>query len=267
MSWHMRIYTSMSDRITKMFAALKNDGRKALVGYMTCGDPDMTRSEANVRAALDGGVDLLELGIPFSDPTADGPAIQEASQRALSAGTTLRGALDMVRRLRADYAAPIILFGYANPFLAYGLEAVSKDAADAGADGMLIVDIPWEESAEVRVHMDKHGLVFVPLIAPTTPRERAARILKDAGGFVYYIMVTGVTGARDTLAADVGAKLADIRACTDLPIVVGFGISSGEQASSAAEQADGVVVGSALVKAAAAGSLPELVHELSSALG
>ena len=248
-------------------AELKKAGKKGLVGYLTAGDPDPAQSLKDIRAAIANGVDVLELGVPFSDPTADGPIIQEASRRALQAGMTVRKALQMVEEIRRESQIPIVLFGYANPFFRYGYEKVCRDAAKAGADGMLIVDMPFEESGELRPFMDKEDLYFIPLVAPTTPRRRATMILKDAKGFVYYIMVMGVTGIRDEVAGDVVANLKELRRSTDLPVAVGFGISGGAQARAAAEPAEAVVVGSALVKAARQGRLVELVRELRQALG
>ena len=255
------------NRITTTFEGLKKAGKKGLVGYLTAGDPDPARSLKDIRDAIANGVDILELGVPFSDPTADGPIIQEASRRALAAGMTVKKALKMVEEIRRESQVPVVLFGYANPFFRYGYEKVCADAAKAGADGMLIVDMPFEESAELRTFMDKHGLFFIPLVAPTTHRERASMILKNARGFVYYIMVTGVTGIRDTVADDVAANLKELRKSTDLPVAVGFGVSRGAQAKAAAAPADAVVVGSALVKAARDGRLVELVRELRGALG
>ena len=255
------------NRITKKFEELKKAGKKGLVGYLTAGDPDPVRSLKNIRDAIANGVDVLELGVPFSDPTADGPVIQAASRRALEAGMTVKKALKMVEEVRHESQIPIVLFGYANPLFRYGYEKVCKEAAKAGADGMLIVDLPFEESAELRIFMDKQDLFFIPLVAPTTSRERASMILKNAKGFVYYIMVTGVTGTRDTVATDVSANLKELRKSTDLPVAVGFGISSGAQARAAAAPADAVVVGSALVQAARDGRLVELVREIRAALG
>lgn len=254
------------NRITKTFTDLKRAGRKGLVGYLTAGDPDELTSEGRIMEAVQNGLDVLELGVPFSDPTADGPVIQAAALRALKAGMTVRKVLDLVARIRKQSQVPIVLFGYANPFLAYGYDRICADAAAAGADGMLIVDLPFEESDELRLHMRKHGLQFITLIAPTTPADRAARLLRDAEGFVYYIMVRGVTGAREALAVDLEQHVATLRSVTALPIAVGFGVGSGGQARLAAAQADAVVVGSALVKAAAEGRLKPLVAELSAAL-
>jgi tryptophan synthase alpha chain len=254
------------NRIEKKFDELKTARRKGLVGYLTAGDPDIKRSEANIRIALVNGLDVLELGIPFSDPTADGPEIQSASLRALAAGMNIGKALEMVSRLRRDFDTPIVLFGYANPFFRYGYRKLCEEAARAGVDGFLVVDLPFEESAEFTTHMKKHDLFFIPLIAPTTDGARAKTILRDAKGFVYYIMVTGVTGARTRLADDVATKVRALKKRTNLPIAVGFGISSGRQARLAAEAADAVVAGSALVKAAKEGRLQTFVRELRSGL-
>lgn len=256
----------MSDRISNTFQKLKKKGRKAFVGYLTAGDPDMHRSEADIRAAIRHGVDILELGVPFSDPTADGPVIQAASQRSLAAGTNLSKVLALVKRLRRDTDVPIILFGYANPFYSYGYKRLCTDAAAAGADGLLIVDIPFEESGELNAFAQPLGLSIISIIAPTTPQQRARRILTGATGFVYYIMVTGVTGARTKVSSGIGRHMAILRRATRLPVVVGFGISNGSQARIAATSADGAVVGSALVKAAREGKLVKLVKDIRQAL-
>lgn len=253
-------------RIEELFKRLGEEKRKALVGFLVAGDPDMERSERDCRAALANGVDVLELGVPFSDPTADGPVIQAAGQRSLAAGTTVSKVLALAKRLRRDFEAPIVLFGYVNPFFSYGYEALARDAKAAGVDAFLVVDLPFEESGEFRVHLDKAGLDFISLIAPTTPDERLGTVLKEAHGFVYYIMVKGVTGARTEVAADVAGHLARLKQHTRLPVAAGFGVSNGLQAREAARHADGVVVGSALVKAAGEGRLPVLVKEIRQAL-
>ncbi len=254
------------NRIDAAFDALKTAGRKGLVGYLTAGDPDLVQSERDIRTALDGGVDVLELGVPFSDPTADGPTIQAAAHRALAGGMTVRKVLEMVARLREDYTQPIVLFGYANPFFRYGYDALCADAAGAGADGLLVVDLPFEEADELRGHAAANGLCFVPLIAPTTAATRMTDVLADASGFVYYIMVTGVTGARDVLVGDLQERLRALRAATALPLAVGFGVSNGAQAREAAANADAVVVGSAFVRAAREGRLEAMVREIADAL-
>lgn len=255
------------NRITKKFRELRDEGRKGLVGYLTAGDPDVMISEKNIRTAIESGIDVLELGVPFSDPTADGPVIQAASQRALAAGMNLEKTLAMVSNIRRDYDLPIVLFGYANPFFRYGYKKICSDAADAGVDGMLIVDLPFEESQELRQYIDNERLCLIPLVAPTTSDERAAMILKGARGFVYYIMVTGVTGARRQVAAGIQKRIEALRRHTELPIAVGFGVSDGKQAGAVAEGADAVVVGSAFVRAASDGRLSDLVREIRAALG
>ena len=261
------------NRITQTFQTLRTQGRKALIGYLTAGDPDLKTSERNIRAALANGLDILELGVPFSDPTADGPSIQAAGQRALAAGTNLKQILAMATRLRRSFKkTPMILFSYANPLFRYGYNALCRDAARAGIDGLLVVDLPFEESAELRTPMKRHKLLFIQLIAPTTSPERARRLLAEADGFVYYILVKGVTGARKRrvpptrLALDTKKNIDRLRTCTNLPIAAGFGISNGIQAREAVRHADAVVVGSALVEAAHAGHLAELVHELADAV-
>jgi len=254
------------NRIDTKFQELKKARRKGLVGYLTAGDPDPEVSLRNIRDAVKNGLDFLEIGVPFSDPTADGPVIQEASCRALAAGMNIPKVLEMVKNLRQDEDLPVVLFGYANPFFHYGYEKLCRDAAEAGVDGLLIVDLPFEEMGEIQSFMKANGLYIIPLIAPTTPVERARTILRDARGFVYYIMVTGITGVRTNMAEGVSAHIQELRACTDLPIAAGFGVGNGEQARMAAEKADAVVVGSALVKASGEGRLGALVRELRTAL-
>ena len=252
--------------ITQTFQRLRAEKRKALIGYLTAGDPDLRASERRIRAALDAGLDVLELGVPFSDPTADGPAIQAAGRRALASGATLKGILAMAARLRRAHGQPMILFSYANPLLQYGYARLCKDAARAGIDGFLVVDLPFEEAGELLEPMRREGLLFIQLIAPTTSPERARRLLARADGFVYYVLVKGITGVRRRLPADARRHLRQLRTWTDLPIAAGFGISNGAQARLAARHADGVVVGSALVEAARAGRLARQVRELASAL-
>jgi len=254
------------NRIQQTFETLKKQNRKALVGFLMGGDPDLEISENHCREALQNGVDVLELGVPFSDPTADGPVIQAAGRRGLEAGTTIDGVLKLAGRLRKDFDTPIVIFGYANPFFSYGYARLAKAAAEAGVDAFLVVDLPFEESNEFKSHLDKQGLDFISLVAPTTPAARLSLILKNARGFVYYIMVKGVTGERAGIPTDVSEHLARLRQNTSLPIAAGFGVSDGVQARSAARYADGVVVGSALVKAAGEGRLAALVKELRQAL-
>jgi tryptophan synthase alpha chain len=250
------------NRIDELFARYRAEGRKALVGYMTAGDPDSERSLENLRTVLRHGVDILELGVPFSDPTADGPIIQAAALRALAAGADLTRVLALVRALRKEFSQPIVLFGYANPFFRYGYDRLCADAAAAGADGLLVVDMPFEMAGEIRGPAEARGLDMISLIAPTTGHDRAARVLEGARGFVYYIMVRGVTGARGEVAADLADRVRDLRSVTSLPIAAGFGVSNGGQAREVARAADAVVVGSALVRAAGEGRLEALTKEL-----
>lgn len=255
-----------TNRITQTFQTLRDQGRKALIGYLTVGDPDLKTSERNIRAALANGLDILELGVPFSDPTADGPAIQAAGRRALASGVNLKQILALAARMRRAFQTPMILFSYANPLFRYGYEKLCRDAAQAGIDGLLVVDLPFEESAELLAPMKRHGLLFIQLIAPTTSPERARRLLAEADGFVYYILVKGVTGARKQSALNTKRNIDRLRTCTDLPIAAGFGISDGAQARAAVRHADAVVVGSALVEAARKGRLTRLVRELAAAV-
>lgn len=254
------------NRIETLFRRLRSEKRKALVGFLMAGDPDPATSEKNIRTALASGVDILELGVPFSDPTADGPVIQAAGKRALAAGMTLEMTLRMAARIRKDSDAPIILFGYANPFFVHGFTRVCDSARKAGVDGLLVVDMPFEESATLRRCASRRGLALIPLVAPTTPAERMRTILKGARGFVYYIMFRGVTGTRASVAGDAADHLAVLRANTRLPVAAGFGVSTAEQAATVARHADAVVVGSALVKAAAEGRLKETLTALRRAL-
>jgi tryptophan synthase alpha chain len=257
---------AIKNRIIGTLDALKRKEQKALIGYLTVGDPDAATSERDILTAIENGVDIMELGVPFSDATADGPTIQAAGQRALRAGMTLKTILEMVKRLREGCETPMVLFSYANPLCSYGYEKLCADAAAAGVDGLLVVDMPFEESGELREHMQRHGLILIPLIAPTTSLERAEKILARADGFVYYILVKGVTGARAEFDASGGAHVAELRKRINLPIAVGFGISNGQQARAAAANANAVVVGSALVQAARADKLAALVRELAAAV-
>ena len=235
-------------RIEERFRVLKKEGRKAFVAYLTAGDPDLETTAELIPALEAAGVDIVEIGVPFSDPTADGPAIQAASQRALKRGATLGKILAMIAALRRTSGIPIVLFGYYNPILSYGPEKFATDAKASGVDGLLVVDLPPEEAAELRQYTDPAGLAFITLIAPTTDPERARKILRGAAGFVYFISVTGVTGTAAPRTKDVERDVERIKTLTALPIAVGFGISTPEQAAGIAPLADGVVVGSALVR-------------------
>ncbi len=236
-------------RITKRFAALASEGRAAFVSFVTAGDPDLKTSQEILSGLAGAGADLIEIGIPFSDPMADGPAIQASSLRALNAGQTLAKTLDMVSAFRkADDTTPIVLMGYYNPVYIYGVDAFLTDAKKAGVDGLIIVDLPPEEETELCLPALKVGLNFIYLTAPTTTDARLARVLENASGFVYYVSITGVTGTRSADTGEVGAAVKRIKAQTDLPVAVGFGINTPEGAADMARIADAVVVGSALVK-------------------
>ncbi len=234
-------------RIDAAFRRLRTDGRKALVVYITAGDPSLETTGRLLSAVQQAGGDLIEIGVPFSDPTADGPTIQRASMRSLENGTTLAGILDMIESVRPNLSIPLILFGYFNPIMKYGVQRFTVRARAAGIDGLLIVDLPFEEAGEVRRHTDPAGIDFINLVSPVSSGGRLQRIVTGASGFLYYISVTGVTGARDTLPDDLGERVSHIRDITDMPVVVGFGIADGQTARRAGAVADGVVVGSALV--------------------
>ena len=236
-------------RIDDTFAALKAEGRKAFVAYVMAGDPDYETSLELVRGLPGAGVDVIELGLPFTDPMADGPTIQLAGQRALEAGQTLEKTLDLVRAFReADVTTPIVLMGYYNPIYSRGVERFLEEARSAGIDGLIVVDLPPEEDDELCVPAQAAGLNFIRLATPTTDDRRLPRVLQNTSGFVYYVSITGITGAAEAQAGDVGPEVARIKAATDLPVVVGFGIKTPETAKGIAGVADGAVVGSAIVQ-------------------
>jgi tryptophan synthase alpha chain len=230
-----------------------------LVTYVTAGDPDLPSTEGILRALERGGADVLEVGVPFSDPLADGPVIQRATERALASGTTLAGVLDMVRRLRTDLRAPIVIFSYANPILRLGAERFAEQARDAGVDGVLVLDLPIEEADEFRALLSSRGIDTILLLSPTTTDERLRRAASLGSGFLYAISRLGVTGARDALAAGSEEMVRRIRAVSSLPIALGFGISKPEHVRQVGQWADAAVVGSALVSVIAdAGASPDL---------
>jgi tryptophan synthase alpha chain len=235
-------------RIGRRFDALRAEGRKAFVGFVTAGDPSLDRTVEIAWALEHAGADVLELGVPFSDPLADGPVIQRASERALARGTTLALVLEAVRRIRARSELPLLLFSYMNPLLRYGLDRLATDAVAAGADGVLVTDLPPEEAGEWIAIARRAGLDTVFLAAPTSPDDRLRKVAQVSRGFVYAVSRTGVTGERDALSGDAAGLVARLKALTDAPVVVGFGISTPEQVKDAARAADGVVVGSALVR-------------------
>ena len=235
-------------RIEEKFRRVKEERSKALVAYLTAGDPSLEATREIILGLDRAGVDILEIGVPFSDPTADGPIIQAASHRALKGGATLSGILEMIEMVREVSETPIVLFGYYNPILSYGNERFAKKAREAGVDGLLVVDLPPEEAAELRRYTDRAGLDFISLIAPTSTDERIRKIARGAGGFLYYISITGVTGTAKPQASDIKRDVDRIRAATDLPVAVGFGISTPGQAREIAPHADGIVIGSAFVR-------------------
>lgn len=235
------------DRIAQTFARTRREKRAAFVAYLCAGDPDFDTSLAAARAVLAAGADLLELGVPFSDPLADGPTNQLAAQRALDSGMTVARVFDLVRRLREHSQVPIVFYTYYNLVFSNGVDAYVRAAREAGVDGMLTLDLPPEEAGEVSAACRQHDVKTVFIVAPTTPAERLPKIGAATTGFIYYVSREGVTGVRDQMAANIPEAVARIRQHTPLPVVVGFGISTSAQVREVARSADGVVVGSALV--------------------
>ena len=271
----------MTTRIDRRFAALATKHRPALIAFVTAGDPDYDSSLAIARALPAAGADLIELGMPFSDPMADGPSIQASGHRALKGGQTMDKTLAMVRAFRAgDDATPIILMGYYNPIYSYGNERFLDDAKSAGVDGLIVVDLPPEADGELTIPALARGLNLIRLAAPTTDDKRLPRVLQNTSGFVYYVSITGITGAAAPEIAKVAAAVARIKRQTNLPIAVGFGVRTAAQARAIGKAADAVVVGSALVEAvqksldaegratpAAVGAVTGLVRELAPGVG
>jgi len=263
-------------RISQCFENLKADGQTALIPYVTAGDPEPWVTVPVMHALVEAGANILELGIPFSDPMSDGPVIQKACERALKYEVSLMHVLDMVKKFREkDSDTPVVLMGYANPIEAMGYQLFAQLAQQAGVDGVLTVDMPPEEADKFLPLMDKHGIDTIFLVAPTTSKERMAKIAQHAKGFIYYISIKGVTGSAALDVSSVEAKLAELRSCTDLPLGVGFGIRDGKSAAAVSEVADAVVVGSTLVRcieehadrpeelpAAVAGLLAEMRHAI-----
>jgi tryptophan synthase alpha chain len=237
----------VSSRISDAFARLRREGRPGLVTYTTAGDPDLPRSAEILKALDRAGADVLEVGVPFSDPLADGPVIQRATERALAAGSSLPRTLDMLRSLRGTLTAPIVIFSYANPLLRMGVERFAASAADAGVDGVLALDLPIEEAGEFRGVLANAGLDTIFLLSPTTTEARIARAAELGRGFLYGISRLGVTGARERVASGAEALVRRVRAHTSLPVALGFGISRPEHVAEVGAYADAAVVGSALV--------------------
>ena len=250
-------------RLDERFSTLRRTRRTGLVTYVTAGDPDLPRSAAILRALDRAGADVLEVGVPFSDPLADGPVIQAATERALAAGTTLGSVLDLVASLRADVGAPIVIFTYANPVFRLGLDRFACRAAEAGVDGVLALDLPLEEASGFQATMTGAGIDTIFLLSPTTTTERIRRAAALGRGFLYAISRLGVTGARPSLAAGAEALVGRIRAETSLPVALGFGISTPEQVQEVGRWADAAVVGSALVQViAASADSPQLLERV-----
>jgi tryptophan synthase alpha chain len=244
-------------RIDDTFARLRAEGRKAFVAYVMAGDPDYDTSREIVLGLPGAGVDIIELGLPFTDPMADGPTIQLAGQRALAAGQTLARTLGIARELRArDDRTPIVLMGYYNPIFHRGVDRFLGEAKAAGIDGLIVVDLPPEEDEELCLPAQKAGLDFIRLATPTTDDRRLPTVLQNTSGFVYYVSITGITGAAAAQATDVGPEVARIKRATELPVIVGFGIRTPETAREIASVADGAVVGSAIVSEIAQGRTP-----------
>ncbi|HSA58717.1 MAG TPA: tryptophan synthase subunit alpha [bacterium] len=234
-------------RIGIAFRRLKKNGEKALIPFLTAGDPNPAATKRLIFALERAGADVIELGVPFSDPMADGPVIQKASERALAKGMTLRKVLELVARIRKVSQVPLLLMGYFNPILSYGLDRFARDAARAGVDGAIVVDLPPEESKDLDRALKKSGIDLIYLLTPTSDAERIRIVCRRARGFLYFVSMTGVTGAALKSVAEIRAKVSEIRRRTKLPVAIGFGISSPKQARAMAKIGDGAVVGSALV--------------------
>jgi tryptophan synthase alpha chain len=250
-------------RLTETFAALRRRGERALIPYFTAGDPSLAATRSLVIEAAKRGADVIELGVPFSDPVADGPVIQRAVQRALAAGTTMPRVLEMVREVRAEVNVPIVFLTYYNPILSFGLEAWTRAAVAAGADGVLVADLPPEEAAPLRAAASAAGLDLSHFASPTSTPERMRKVARATGAFIYLVSLTGVTGERRDLPPDLAEHLRALRAVTTKPVCVGFGISTPEHAAMVGALADGVIVGSAIVRLVERhANGPELIPEV-----
>ena len=250
-------------RIEATFAQLDSRREKALIPFLTAGDPDLTTTEALLHALVAGGADLIELGFPFSDPMADGPTIQASSERALASGANLAGILELVGRFRQHTNVPVILMGYYNPVFRHGVGRFAHDAASAGVDGLLLVDLPPEEADEVHTVLRDAGIRLITLLAPTTPRERAARLAASGEGYLYYVSMTGVTGSRAVEAAAIEGSVLALKGRSPVPVAVGFGIATPADVEAVGRFADAVVVGSALVRVIETwGSSPQVIPQV-----
>jgi tryptophan synthase alpha chain len=246
-------------RIRKTFEHLHASGKKALIPFITAGYPDISTTEKCIFRLEQSGADLIELGVPFSDPMADGPVIQAASEYALSRGTTLKMILRLVKRVRRKTELPILLMGYYNPFFSFGLKKFADEAKNAGVDGVLVVDLPPEEAGPMKAETDRTGLDLIFLLAPTSDDSRIKLIAKNATGFIYYVSLTGVTGIRSQLDKDIRKQVIQIKKKSNLPVGIGFGISTPGQAKKVGHWADGVVVGSAIIKIIENSTTPEAI--------
>ncbi len=252
-------------RIAQRFELLRKNGEKALVVFLSAGDPDLDTTDALVLAMAESGADLIEIGVPFSDPVAEGPTIQRSSERGLASGASLRRILERVERLRSKVELPLLLMGYANPFYAMGAERFAIAAGQVGVDGIIVADLPPEEGHDFFEAADRHGIDAVLMATPTTPPERMKYLVEATRGFLYYVSLTGVTGARGDLASDVQAQVELAKSFGDVPVCVGFGVSKPEHARELAGFADGVVVGSAIVdRIESAGSREKAVESVAS---
>lgn len=263
---------NMTNRIKDIFDKLARRGEKAFIAYIMSGDPDVEKTRAYVEALIKGGADIIELGMPFSDPIADGPVIQKAAQRALQSGTNIKMILALVDTVRKTSDVPIVLMGYVNPVIKYGIEKFFKDAASGGVDGVILPDLPLEEIGHIKDYADQSGIYVVLLAAPTSDKKRLLQLAKHTKGFLYYISLTGVTGSAKGINTKVFDSIKWIKGHTEKPVAAGFGISTPEQAKMIAGVADGIVVGSAFVKLIethedASNDILALAHSLKSAIG
>lgn len=249
-------------RIKDKFSELQATGEKALIPFITAGDPSLAKTKAYIKALVAGGADIIELGMPFSDPMADGPVIQSADERALRNGTTLQGILNLVSDVRKDTSVPLVLMGYFNPIYHYGVERFASNAAKAGVDGCLIADLPVEESQEALVPFKKNGIDLIYLLSPTSDIVRIKKIAKKAQGYLYYVSMTGITGAEMAQLRQIKRKVHEIKRISSMPLAVGFGIKTPQDARNIAQFTDGVVIGSAFVKRIGEGVGARAIEEM-----